>query len=64
MSKHFIELEISKDDVRRETVLIAISAIQMVRADGPNKCAVFIGGKEYILPGVSYDDLKKKLETA
>jgi hypothetical protein len=61
MSSQFIEVTVGKGAIGRETVLIAISAIQMVKADGDKKCALLIGSKEVSVPGVSYDEFKKKL---
>ena len=62
MSSQFVELTIVKGE-RRETILLATSVIMMVKPDGTNKCKVALTDKtELTIPGVSYEDLKRKLE--
>jgi hypothetical protein len=61
-SAKFIEITVAQGDVKRESFLIAVSAIKFVKADGANKCLVVLTDKtEFKVPGVSYEDFKKKL---
>lgn len=65
MSPQFVELPIVTGGERRETILLATAAIKVVRSDGTSKCKVTLTDtSELTVPGVSYDELKRKLGVA